>query len=179
VTMKTSNFNIGIIYHEDCEGHAIQDVPERPDRVSSILTALRNQCADFAFIECDMASDMIMKLYHTDDHVDSFMEMCRKSEATTMKMSIDQDTQVMRYTRIAVCRAVGAAIMAIDRMFLPITNPLHISSAFCCVRPPGHHAERNKKMGFCFMNNAAIAAKYAQQVYGVDKIAVLVCLSVI
>lgn len=45
--------------------------------------------------------------------------------------------------------------------------------AFCCVRPPGHHAERNMACGFCFLNNAGIAARYAQERYGVKKVAVL------
>lgn len=166
--------NIGVIYHEDCEGHCVQDIPERPNRVSSILVALRTHFPDFKFMECDMASEMILKLFHTNEHVDGFMEMCHMSEVTSTKRAIDRDTQVMPNTRVAVCRAVGAAIMAIDRIFLPVTNPLHIDCAFCCVRPPGHHAERNRMMGFCFMNNAAIAAKYAQEVYGVDKVAVLV-----
>jgi acetoin utilization deacetylase AcuC-like enzyme len=48
-------------------------------------------------------------------------------------------------------------------------------TAFCCVRPPGHHAERDRASGFCFLNNAGIAAKYAQSVYGIPRVAVLVC----
>ena len=50
---------------------------------------------------------------------------------------------------------------------------LNCRSAFCCVRPPGHHAERNRACGFCFLNNVGIASRYAQEKYGVKKVAVL------
>jgi acetoin utilization deacetylase AcuC-like enzyme len=65
-------------------------------------------------------------------------------------------------------QAAGCVVEALDDL---MQNK--IDRAFCAVRPPGHHAERNKSMGFCFLNNVAIAAKKAQQEYGLERIAVI------
>jgi acetoin utilization deacetylase AcuC-like enzyme len=55
-----------------------------------------------------------------------------------------------------------------------LSNTVIISrTAFCCVRPPGHHAERNRAMGFCYLNNVGIGAKYAQFKYGLARVAVI------
>ena len=69
---------------------------------------------------------------------------------------VDPDTSLNVYTWDAALRSAGAAIDATDAV---ISGEL--SNAFCAVRPPGHHACRDKAMGFCFFNNVAIAAKYA------------------
>eukprot|EP00606_Chrysophyceae_sp_TOSAG23-5_P000149 GSChrysophyteH2.ASY1.ANO1.283.1 assembled CDS len=75
----------------------------------------------------------------------------------------DSDTAVMHATREACFRAAGSVVAAVDSVFAAASDPLHARSAFCCVRPPGHHAERNKVMGFCYFNGAGIAAKYAPE----------------
>lgn len=79
----------------------------------------------------------------------------------------------MYATREAAYRAAGSVIDAIDHMYLPANHALHIDSAYCAVRPPGHHAEPGRSMGFCFFNNAGIAAMYAQQKYGAGRVAVV------
>ena len=165
--------NIGIIYHDDCEGHVICGIQERPEKVTCMLQALRLCFPHSAFLEADFATDDTLSLYHSDEYLESLIDICRKSETTTLSYWVDADTQVLCSTRRAIYRAAGAAIMAVDRIFLPVSDPLHLHSVFCCVRPPGHHAERSKMMGFCFVNNAAVAAKYAQRVHGVERVAVL------
>jgi len=91
--------------------------------------------------------------------------------------SFDGDTSVMWATEEAAYRACGAMVASIDKIFLPPSDPDYIETAYCCTRPPGHHAERGKAQGFCFFNNAAIGAKYAQSRYGeshgIRKVAVL------
>eukprot|EP00607_Mallomonas_marina_P009295 CAMPEP_0182418562 /NCGR_PEP_ID=MMETSP1167-20130531/2963_1 /TAXON_ID=2988 /ORGANISM="Mallomonas Sp, Strain CCMP3275" /LENGTH=362 /DNA_ID=CAMNT_0024592825 /DNA_START=307 /DNA_END=1395 /DNA_ORIENTATION=- len=90
-----------------------------------------------------------------------------KKQSDLLKM-IDVDTVVMWGTQEAAYRAVGAVIAAVDDVSTS-SNKM----AFCCVRPPGHHAERNRACGFCFFNNAAIGARHAQEVYGIEKVAVV------
>lgn len=73
-----------------------------------------------------------------------------------------------RYTWTAALRAAGAALEATDAVLAG-----ELENAFCCVRPPGHHATRSKAMGFCFFNNVAIAAKYALQRHNLKRVAVV------
>lgn len=81
---------------------------------------------------------------------------------------IDTDTSINRHTWQAALRAAGAAIDATDAV---VSGELE--NAFCSVRPPGHHAEHNKAMGFCFFNNVAVAAKYALQRHRLKRVAVV------
>ncbi|HXF07620.1 MAG TPA: histone deacetylase family protein [Candidatus Acidoferrales bacterium] len=81
---------------------------------------------------------------------------------------IDPDTAMNPYTLEAAERAAGAAVRAVD-----LVLGGKVDNAFCCVRPPGHHAERNRAMGFCFYNNIACAAVQALDIYGLDRIAIL------
>ena len=81
---------------------------------------------------------------------------------------IDTDTSINTHTWAASLRAAGAALAATDAVLAG-----DLENAFCCVRPPGHHATRSKAMGFCFFNNVAIAAKYALQRYKLSRVAVV------
>ena len=83
-------------------------------------------------------------------------------------VQIDPDTMMNVHTWTAALRAAGAAIAATDSVMAG-----EISNAFCAVRPPGHHAERSKAMGFCFFNNIAIAAKYALERHGLKRVAIV------
>ena len=81
---------------------------------------------------------------------------------------LDPDTVMGPATLDAAYRAAGAAILAVD---LLMTG--QAGNAFCCVRPPGHHAERSQAMGFCLFNNIAAGAAHALEAYGVNRVAVL------
>eukprot|EP00602_Paraphysomonas_sp_CaronLab_P006300 CAMPEP_0185026656 /NCGR_PEP_ID=MMETSP1103-20130426/10988_1 /TAXON_ID=36769 /ORGANISM="Paraphysomonas bandaiensis, Strain Caron Lab Isolate" /LENGTH=460 /DNA_ID=CAMNT_0027560309 /DNA_START=209 /DNA_END=1591 /DNA_ORIENTATION=+ len=120
-----------------------------------------------------MATDGQILLYHTEEHLNHLGELFNRAEESHTKQRIDGDTEVMHNTRNAVYRATGSVIAAVDHTFLPITDPLSIRTAFCCVRPPGHHAEQNRAMGFCFVNGAAVAAQHARTCHGIDRVAVL------
>lgn len=171
---------LAVYWHPACVKHYIPDHPEQPGRVKAILIALRNHFQDqVMFRECREADEDIMKLFHTPNHVSSFMKLWEKTNQEWNKRQnviyerIDGDTRVMWATKSAAFHATGSVLDAIDHVYAETSNPLHIDTAFCCVRPPGHHAERNLSCGFCFFNNAAVGAKYAQQNYGVKKVAVL------
>ena len=81
---------------------------------------------------------------------------------------LDQDTSINRHTWRAALRSAGAALAATDAVMAG-----ELENAFCAVRPPGHHAMRDKAMGFCFFNNVAVAAKYALERYRLDRVAVV------
>lgn len=83
-------------------------------------------------------------------------------------VQIDPDTSMNLHTWNAALGAAGAVIAATDAVMEGA-----IDNAFCAVRPPGHHAERNKAMGFCFFNNIAIGAKYALERHGLKRVAIV------
>ena len=81
---------------------------------------------------------------------------------------LDPDTALTRFTMLAARRAAGAAIAATDAV---ISGAL--DNAFCAVRPPGHHACRDKAMGFCFFNNVAVGVRHAIEVHGLERVAIV------
>lgn len=80
---------------------------------------------------------------------------------------IDEDTAMNRHTAAAMLRAAGAGVLAVD-----LVLEGRARQAFCAVRPPGHHAERARAMGFCFLNNIAIAALHALEHHGLQRVAI-------
>ena len=83
-------------------------------------------------------------------------------------VELDGDTVMMPATMEAAMRAVGGATLAVDEVMQRI-----VANAFVAMRPPGHHAERATPMGFCFFNNAAVAARHAQKVHGAERVAIM------
>ena len=132
-------------------------------------------------------------LFHTESHLNTIKELCEKAENFRKTYNIDSDTAIMPASRNAIFRAAGSIVAAVDEIFTmhPDTTILRYSfnlsiniynvsflfifrTAFCCTRPPGHHAEKHTPMGFCFLNNAGIAAKHAQAKFGLSRVAILV-----
>ena len=103
-------------------------------------------------------------MVHTQRHIDNVF----KPEITEGYIRIDNDTIRSSGTSKAVRRAAGSSIVAVDNVINGIAR-----SAFCAVRPPGHHAEIERSMGFCFINNVAVGAMYAHKHYGMERIAII------
>ena len=82
--------------------------------------------------------------------------------------SLDTDTSMNQHTYRAALLSAGAAIDAVDAVMAG-----ELENAFCCTRPPGHHATRNQAMGFCFFSNVAVAAKYACERHGIQRAAII------
>ena len=101
-------------------------------------------------------------------HPQKYIEQIVASVPSFGVTRLDADTCLSPGSLEAALRAVGAACSAVDEVILGETK-----NAFCAVRPPGHHAETNKAMGFCIFNTVAIAAAYARQKYGVERVAVI------
>lgn len=175
--------SFAIYWHPACADHEIPRHPEQPDRVKDMMDALKaeNWPGDkdvFRLAPKCTPEDIL--LYHTKSHLLGFETKCKRVEEMKEKkgkntmLGFDSDTTVMWGTREAAYRACGAMIAAVDAVYMPQPS---VETAFCCTRPPGHHAERNVAQGFCFLNNAAIGALYAQKKYGdshgIRKVAVM------
>jgi acetoin utilization deacetylase AcuC-like enzyme len=105
---------------------------------------------------------------HGENHVVSILDRFAKVAAEKGRVRIDADTGMSSGSAEAALRAAGAVIRAVDEVMTG-----HVRNAFCAVRPPGHHAERERAMGFCLFNSVAVGAAYAREKYGVKRIAIV------
>ena len=143
--------------------------PERPDRMRAIDKALANDAfKDLVRKEATLRTDdeTFISKTHGPHHWQSM-----QSATANLKgglAHIDGDTVASPGTWEAARRAVGAGLDAVDLVMSKAA-----ANVFCQVRPPGHHAETDKAMGFCFFNNVAIAANYARAKYGAERVAVI------
>ncbi len=139
--------------------------PERPDRLRALHTALdTSEFAALVRVEAPLADPDAAMLCHPARYV----EAIRKAVPSEGLARIDMDTTVSPGSWEAAMRAIGAAQHAVDCVARG-----EATNAFCAVRPPGHHAESAKAMGFCLFDTIAIAARYAQQAHGMDRIAIV------
>jgi len=140
--------------------------PECPERVQAIEDQLiLSRIDDFLLrIEPPLASDEQLARVHSLEHINNL----KTWSPQVGYYAIDGDTTMNPATLQAARRSAGAAIAAVDAVMQG-----QVTNAFTCVRPPGHHAEPDRAMGFCFFNNIAIAAKHALEHYGLERIAIV------
>jgi len=152
--------------------HDVPDHPESPDRVVAIVEGLRRDglLDRLAPIPERAATDAELQLVHHPELV----SLLRKLDAAG-GAALDPDTTLLSGSFNAAIRAVGGALNAVDAVLDEggAYGRAPLQAAFCLDRPPGHHATPTRPMGFCFFNQAAIAARYAQRVHGVDKVAIV------
>lgn len=156
-----------IVSHPDCVLHNTDEQhPERPERVTIIQRALENYPFNVPvkFSEAPLATKEQLMLAHDKGYVQWIFSIAPKDEV----IGIDQDTLMNPYTLRAALRAAGAVCFAVDLVMKD-----QAQAVFCNVRPPGHHAEYEKAMGFCFFNNVAIGVKYARETYHLNRIAII------
>lgn len=152
--------------HDTGPGH-----PERPDRMRAIDKVLAHEYfTDLTRKEAPMRDDVEEQILLA--HPTSYLAHIRAQRPGEGegRIYLDGDTLMSPGSWEAALRAVGAGLMAVDEVMDPASD---IKNAFCQVRPCGHHAETDKAMGFCLFANAAIAAKYARQKHGVERVAVV------
>ncbi len=158
---------VALFTHPACLGHDTgPHHPECAERLRSVLRALEHP--DFTGLLRELAPeatrDHLVRV-HPESHVDYLLSL---HPAEGDSIAIDPDTVVSPGTHEAMLRAAGGAVAAVDAVMEGWA-----SAAFAAVRPPGHHAERDRAMGFCFFNNAAIAARHAQARWGLARVAVV------
>ena len=158
---------VGIISHAQCGEHDMGDFhPECPARLTSIEAHLtRAEFGDaIEYIEAISIPRALLSLAHDPAYIDYLFD----NSPLEGQFQLDPDTVMTPKTLNAALLAAGAAVQAVDWV---MGNKL--SAVFCATRPPGHHAGRNRAMGFCLFSHVAIAAAYARQKYGLKKIAIL------
>jgi acetoin utilization deacetylase AcuC-like enzyme len=140
--------------------------PESPERLRAILSRLEmtGLLSRLTPIQPVPASEEWVAQIHTRDYI----ERLKASAPATGRVALDPDTALTPGTLAAAFLAVGAGLTAADAIMAG-----RIDNAFCAVRPPGHHAERNRAMGFCFFNNVAIVARYLQRRHGVERVLIV------
>lgn len=158
---------VGVISHLECLQHQMgRDHPESPNRLRVIENDLNNSNIRpyLHFYDAIPATIEDLKRAHLSEYVDFIFAHSPSKNSYIL----DPDTIMTPYTLQAACLAAGAVIQGID---LVMQNKE--SSVFCNVRPPGHHAEKDKAMGFCFFNNIAVGAAYALEHYQLKRIAIV------
>jgi acetoin utilization deacetylase AcuC-like enzyme len=140
--------------------------PERPARLSAIEDQLIASGIGMHLErhEAPLATDEQLARVHPIEYVRAIRDAA-PSEGT---VHLDPDTAMNPWTLQAALRAAGAAVLGTD---LVLAN--RVKSAFCSVRPPGHHACRARPMGFCIFNNVAVAARHALQAHGLERVAII------
>ena len=153
----TSNSSIK---HDTGPGH-----PECPERIPAILNGLKKiQSQKLIWKEIGSFDEKYIELTHSQKYLEKINQSFPKEDL----VFLDGDTIVSEGSKKAAYDAVGGIINAIDAVMNQEFN-----NAFCVVRPPGHHAEKEQAMGFCIFNNVAVGATYLLEKYKLNKVAII------
>ena len=146
--------------HNTGDGH-----PEKIDRVTVVIDNLKKiDNKDLVWKKPSKFDRSLLEITHNSDYI-NFVEKSFPEKGLSF---LDGDTIVSPGSKDATSDAVGSIITAIDGV-----QNKNFSNAFCAVRPPGHHAEKNKAMGFCIYNNVAVGANYLINKYKLKKVAII------
>jgi acetoin utilization deacetylase AcuC-like enzyme len=157
----------GYITHPDFLKHEMgSHHPECPERIQAINDQLIQSGVDrfLRHLDAPLATEEQLELVHSPDHIAFVKE---RSPASGYCM-LDGDTIMNPHTWSAALRAAGAAIAGVDAVMKG-----DVENVFCAIRPPGHHAEPTRSMGFCIFDSVAIAARYAIETYGIERVAMI------
>jgi len=156
-----------LITHEVCALHEMSPQhPESPQRLGAITDELKSREL-FDRLE-QHAAPIVAREHLVRAHGEEYVENIFASSPKSGLIQIDADTAMNAYSLEASQRAAGAGIFAVEQV-----SSGAIQSAFCAVRPPGHHAERAQAMGFCLFGSIAAAALYAVDVLGMQRVAIV------
>lgn len=152
-----------LITHKACYDHVTPPGhPEQVARLDAVLGAIKD--LDLVQVSAPMAADDDLLRAHPKAHVEA-IKAAAPSEGWR---SLDADTHMSVGTLEAAYRAAGGIVKAVD-----LVMSGDVGNAFSAMRPPGHHAERETAMGFCFFGSVAVAAKHALDFHGLKRVAIL------
>ena len=158
-----------IIYsHNDClEKFNGNNHPERKERLDSILSSIKSSNLKVEFKEAPLADLETVSLVHPKKHIEQIFSKIPKKGTVGVEKEPYADTMLCPDSKNAILRACGAGVAAVKDLMEKNER------VFCAVRPPGHHAETVRANGFCFINNIAVAARYIQKQYKINKVAII------
>ncbi|MFZ0242081.1 MAG: histone deacetylase [Desulfobacterales bacterium] len=154
-------YDVRYLLHETGPYH-----PEIPERLTAIYQGIEagGLLPKLVRIEAQRSRRRWIETVHDGAYIDRFGDSCQAGK----KIFEHPDNQMCPDTFETAFLAVGGILRTIDMVMAG-----EIDNAFCAVRPPGHHAERNHALGFCYFNNVAIAARYLQQQWHLDKVGII------
>jgi acetoin utilization deacetylase AcuC-like enzyme len=157
------NRRASIYSHRACLGHDTgPDHPECPQRLDAVTGALRDAFPSVEWLEAPRATRGQLARVHDPSLIG------RVLQAPDTQLRLDPDTVLSPASPEAALRAAGAVVAATDAVLSG-----EIDVAFCAVRPPGHHATRDRAMGFCLFDNVAVAAAHALDRHGLSRISIV------
>ena len=162
--------NLFVYSHLDCllKTNGINH-PERKERLETIIKSISDiKNIPLIIKDAPIADLSTINLVHQEKYVNELLNKIPKFGLVTVEEEPYADTFLCPNSKNAILRACGSGIAAADDLIKNNTNRI-----FCAVRPPGHHAETIKSLGFCFVNNVAVCARYLQKKYEVNKIAII------
>ena len=164
---------VGIIGHYHCGEHDMgEHHPENAKRLTAISDQLIRSGLDYVVRQFDSKpiDKNLLALAHTQKYIDFVFDNAptEVNGEAGENFTVGEDAVMNSKTLTSILYSAGAAVDAVD-----LVMDGTLGSAFCATRPPGHHAEHDKGMGFCFFNNVAIAAAYAKQKYGLKRVAIV------
>ncbi len=190
----------GFVYSPAYLKHDTGSHPECPARLTAILNCIKKDDIKNCLINLTPIPATVeqISLIHDREYICGVEQACKKIPPTPPLLkggkgglrSLDADTVISKDSYDAALLAAGGIITGIDAIFEGEINPVRkdgalvptpqgvglsngVNNVFCAVRPPGHHAERDRAMGFCLFNNIAIGAKYAQKMYNVKRVFII------
>ncbi|MDU8927488.1 histone deacetylase family protein [Alisedimentitalea sp. MJ-SS2] len=158
---------LAYITHADCHLHDTGSLhPDQAERLSAIDNQLITSGLEFVLrqYDADLVTREALERVHDADYLDRVYAI----DPSDGPVAIDGDTVMSPGTLRAAERAAGAGVQAVD---LVMAGAAH--SAFCAIRPPGHHAERDKAMGFCLFDNIAVAAAHALEAHDLNRVVIV------
>ncbi len=167
-SIKSQSENMtGLIYHEDYLKHDTGKThPERKERLTAIINRLEGKklLEQLIVIKAIPATPQWIALVHSPEYIAEVEKTCEGGK----QYLHSNDTMISKDSYATALLATGGVLCAIDAVMEGKAK-----NAFCAIRPPGHHASRNKAMGFCIFNNIAIGARYLQRKYRLAKILIV------